>query len=612
MFCAYFSGMTTKHVVLPLAAVLACSLGCGEDDSGAGPNAAHVGNEVPMHAAMGVPAGPATAPSGGMPAGNAAQPDGDDRSALPPEMEVELDFQRPQASERFVYAANPDGGTVAVINAMTREIQTIETGRRPTFLRTLAGTDDAIVLNTGDDEATLIHAGSGEGEGERGRLPTTENVPVIEGANAIEVAPDGNHAVIYFDAERAGPGDGFGDLQTVSVLSFGDGQAKAKVHGMSVGFKPRQVAFRQDSERAYVVTENGISVLDFKAIDEEGSSIADTIAFDTGTGNESRDVSITPDGKYAVARTPGQSTVSLVTLDSGQVTVLDLTTVYEPTDEEIAAAEQDDDGDAGVAGAADGGLGPVVESLDVTDLDISRDGAFAAAVLRDRSAVMRIPLPGGFEDPSAIDTTWVEDQIVGQVVLVPTGELALLYTTAVQSESMSVVDLSGDKDTRVVDLRKTVQGVAISDDGRTALIIHSRKQENVNEPGISFDERVDRSFGYSLLRPSTGDVKLELTDIAPGPYVLVPSGDYLFMTFRNDPMQIREVQRVELETFLVNHPAFKLGSPPVSIGVVPTTGHVFVSQEHPEGRMTFIPWTTIDPKDVDTVTGFELNSRIRD
>ncbi|MDD9943379.1 MAG: hypothetical protein OXU20_20230, partial [Myxococcales bacterium] len=90
--------MTTKHVVVPLAAVLACSLGCGEDDSGAGPNVAHIGDEVPMHAAMGVPAGPATAPSGGMPAGNAAEPDGDDRSALPPEMEVELDFQRPQAS----------------------------------------------------------------------------------------------------------------------------------------------------------------------------------------------------------------------------------------------------------------------------------------------------------------------------------------------------------------------------------------------------------------------------------------------------------------------------------------------------------------------------------
>src|SRR3954470_11772772 len=27
---------------------------------------------------------------------------------LPPEMEVDIDFEQPQASERFVYAANPD------------------------------------------------------------------------------------------------------------------------------------------------------------------------------------------------------------------------------------------------------------------------------------------------------------------------------------------------------------------------------------------------------------------------------------------------------------------------------------------------------------------------
>jgi hypothetical protein len=40
-----------------------------------------------------------------------------DPSALPPEREVELDLQLPQASENYVYAANPEAGTVAVIVA---------------------------------------------------------------------------------------------------------------------------------------------------------------------------------------------------------------------------------------------------------------------------------------------------------------------------------------------------------------------------------------------------------------------------------------------------------------------------------------------------------------
>ena len=128
---------------------------------------------------------------------------------------------------------------------------------------------------------------------------------------------------------------------------------------------------------------------------------------------------------------------------------------------------------------------------------------------------------------------------------------------------------------------------------------------------ISFDERVDRSFAYSLLRPGTGESKLQLTEVAPGPFVVVPSGDYLFMSFRSDGQGVWEVHRVELGNFLID-PVFKLGSPPVSIGAVPLTKHVFVSQEHPDGRMTFIPWESSDPNAVDTVTGFELNSRIRD
>jgi hypothetical protein len=38
---------------------------------------------------------------------------------------------------------------------------------------------------------------------------------------------------------------------------------------------------------------------------------------------------------------------------------------------------------------------------------------------------------------------------------------------------------------------------------------------------------------------------------------------------------------------------------------------VFVNLEHPDGRMTFVDWD--DPLDkLKTVTGFELNSRIRD
>ena len=70
---------------------------------------------------------------------NPAAPADMARAPLPPEVEVRLDFELPQASERFVYAANPSGGTVSIIDADSLAIQTLETGSRPTFLRTLGG-----------------------------------------------------------------------------------------------------------------------------------------------------------------------------------------------------------------------------------------------------------------------------------------------------------------------------------------------------------------------------------------------------------------------------------------------------------------------------------------
>jgi hypothetical protein len=50
-----------------------------------------------------------------------------------------------------------------------------------------------------------------------------------------------------------------------------------------------------------------------------------------------------------------------------------------------------------------------------------------------------------------------------------------------------------------------------------------------------------------------------------------------------------------------------LGSPPQSVGAVPDTQRVFVGQEHPEGRITFVDWNT---GALQSVTGFELNARV--
>ena len=47
-----------------------------------------------------------------------------------------------------------------------------------------------------------------------------------------------------------------------------------------------------------------------------------------------------------------------------------------------------------------------------------------------------------------------------------------------------------------------------------------------------------------------------------------------------------------------------LASRPVAMGVVPDSRRLFVGQEHPDGRITFIDW---EPLETTSVTGFELN-----
>jgi len=83
---------------------------------------------------------------------------------------------------------------------------------------------------------------------------------------------------------------------------------------------------------------------------------------------------------------------------------------------------------------------------------------------------------------------------------------------------------------------------------------------------------------------------------------LTPDGARAFVLVRSS----RLVQRIALSSFIVDD--FPVGSPPVALAVLgDAVKRVFVSQEHPEGRISFINWET---GVVESVTGFELNGRI--
>jgi hypothetical protein len=511
--------------------------------------------------------------------------------SLPPETEQQVDLQLPQASQSFVYTTNPQAGTVSVIDAVSLEIRTLETGDKPTYLRTLAKTDNAIVLNIGSNTATVIRSNS--------MRSTTSDLDVVPGANAIGVAPDGKHAVVYYNSNYTSAGNGSGSFQDVSVLSLStDGKTDASV-SMTVGFRPRDVFFAKDNTRAFVVTEDGVSILDFAAIEKQGSGIAHLVQLGGGVDQKTLDVAVTPDGAYALARAEGKGILHLVNLGNGNVRTIDIEDAYVAPP--APPVTTDEDGGAAAESA-----------VVITDLDMMPDGTGALAVLRNQHALITLPIPAAFDDVKKAKTRIVKDEIVGSVTVSPDAHTALLYTTAAKDvERITLIDLTSDSSKpNTVALRKAVDAVVFTPTGTTALITHKKLDGDPNQAGISQDDAIDRSFGYSLLRVPEGDVKLQVTQTAVGPVAMVPDGSYLFLLFRDDALGVKEVHRVQLASFLVD-PIIPLESPPISIGTTAETSKkVFVNQDHPDGRMTFIDWT--DPSKKKTVTGFELNSRIRD
>jgi hypothetical protein len=316
-------------------------------------------------------------------------------------------------------------------------------------------------------------------------------------------------------------------------------------------------------------------------------------------------VQVTPDGQFALARREGDSTLRLINLSDGSIQSLALGALTLP------ARLGDDAGaptglDAGAPiGLSDAGLN--VQTA-LTDLDLSPDGTFAIAVLRDRGTLVRIPLPAGFSDPSKLSYRVITDQLIGSVTLSRSGTRAVAYTTVAPVDSIVVVDLTSDAVPVGIRLRKSVRAVALTDDGSRALVLHGT--EGDLRSAADEDARIDASEGYSLVDTASGFAKLQLTSaqVSERGLLLTPDGTRVFSLLSTS--SVKAVQMADLKSFQVTN--VDLSTAPTSIGLVPglTPGQsrVFVGQAN-EGGITFIDATS--GVKIRSVSGFEIASRIR-
>jgi len=470
----------------------------------------------------------------------------------PPEKELESAFEAPVATDRYVWTANPTTGRVALIGAHDFSVRLAEAGLAPTTVAALSGNKDedaAIVLNAGSNDATILRVDAS------GALRST-TVSTHAGANAVSVSPQGGYAVIWTDAAKFADGslDPTDGLQDVTVVKFDDPPATTS---LSVGYRPSQVSFDADEKRAFVVTEPGLSVINLGDAPAPDSLIE--LTTDPVDETVARDVTVTPDGHYAVVRVDGKMALGFVDLREATLTELAL-------------------GDY------------------VTDLDLSDDGKLAFAVSGGALVVVPVPPPEG-ADPASFVHGSAAGLTARSVSLSSDASLALLYSNAANSPYVGILSANADLSSyggRAVDVKAPVLAAFAAPDA---------------QHGIAFQSTASGSTkggAFSIVSAQTDRApKVIGTDAPPIAVAFAPDGDKAVIATRDLTKKSYGVYLVGLTNLEQN--LVKLASPPLSAGIVPAANRAFVAQAHPEGRITFVD---LDDASEHTLTGFELAAKV--
>ena len=476
---------------------------------------------------------------------------------VPPEVEDEADFRAPQSGRRFVYVANEARDTVAVIDSETLSIDIVSVGDSPFVLAAVPGQEAALVLYRTLPEVGILRTDDVSGE------TSFERLDVQPGSNRIEVAPDGRHALAFFDPDReTDPRAPEGSYQDVTVI----GLSEPRSVRLTVAFRPMNVIFAAGGAQAYIVTEDALHRLLLDDVREPG--IAAVVDIGEAPADPTlREIVVTPDGDHVLVRDPDVTTIGVIDVD--------------------AQARAD-----------------VPMSSVPTDVDVSADGSEAIVVLRDESTIALLPLPEILNDPWTFRTVSIPGEFFGQAVRADDGDRVILFTTALDQESLVVLELDTE-DWLPVRLRKSIRTVGVAPGGEAAIVIHDRIEEDPFE-FADLEERQDRQFGYSLVRLDDGFSRLEITELVnPEPFLMYEDGTHAFVALRDDASGLRQIDAIDLAAFQID--TVGVPSPPTAIGAVPDTNQAFVAQDHESGRITFID---VESHDTQTVTGFELGAEV--
>lgn len=498
---------------------------------------------------------------GGAAAGGSSRGAGGSGGAgdLPPEREVESAYEVPAATDRFVWVANPLSGRVAYVDGTTLEVRTTEAGHSPTYLAAVPNQKDdtAIVINTQSQNATLLRADAA------GNL-STATLSVAADNNSWAFAPSGKWAIAWTDyrLKRSSDLRSVDGYQDITAIDLTPGAEKA--WRLSVGFRPVAFGFSSDDQRACAVTQDGISVIELPGTPRAVKVVS--LTADPLVDPRSRDVAITPDGNYALVRQDG----------SASVTIVDIGT-------EVRTE--------------------VVLPGEVSDLDLSRSGEQAIAVVRATSDVAVLPIPGIVANPSGFALVHASDLVVGSASLARAADVALLYSNASQQQRLGELRYAtGPLAVHTIKLHAPVLAVFPAPGGSNAIILHDKIASNPDAGTTG--SSAPGAFSVLSLEPEL-PARLQSLQAPALAVAISPGGDRAMVAERDDTKKVFGVYVVRTGTQQVDR--YELASPPLSVGTLTGANRGFVAQKHPEGRITFID---LDTGMARTLTGFELGARV--
>jgi hypothetical protein len=540
--------------------VLAGCSGIGSSSAGSAPTDNGAGNS------SGTPGGIGSGGSRGGLGGTGG-------ATLPPETEVESSYEVPVATGRYIWVANPDSGRVAYVAGSTLEVHTTEAGNAPTYISAIpSATDDAVVvLNVLSNDATILRVDGA------GQLAKATVAGVAAGANALAVSPTGRWVMAWTDARTVANPSPLQGYQAVTLIDLSASPPAKTI--LTVGFRPVTVAYAADGSAAFAVTEDGVSVIDLTGA--SGPRVTGNVALtaDPTENADTRDVSITANGRLAVVRREGSATVGIVDLTTGTLGGIDLS-------------------------------GPV------TDVDVTADGTAAVAVVRDTAEVAVIPLAAGIPDPASVQHLTIAGETVGSASIAADGKTVLLYTNAVATDRLTVLTLGATPAYHVVKLHAPVLAVFATPDASNAVVFHSTAPPAATvtsgaDGGAAPDAGVPSQVpanAFSLVPLAANlPAAIQETDVPPQAVAVSPAGDRVLVTERDDAKQVYGVYVGQFPSLQIGKIA--LASPPISVGVLAAANQGYVAQKNPEGRITFV---ALDTGQSRTLTGFEIGAGVVD